>query len=102
LEAEGAFVDDREQYLLSTLCQLYLFYLSSKGGNVDELMLFFGEPAAVQMRKPTEADREKIAEKKAVQDKQFIQSLLAMGKAKGITIKTVSKEEFYKDLHDVL
>ena len=66
------------------------------------MMLFFGEPAAVQMRKPTKADREKIDEKKAVQNKQFAQGLLEMGKMHGITIKTVSTEEFYKDLKDVL
>jgi hypothetical protein len=106
LEAEGAFMDGREQYLLSALCQLYLWYLSSKGGSIDEMMVFFGEPVAVQMRKLTAEDKKQIekkqAEKKEKQDKQFVQGLLALGESKGVKIRKVSKAEFYKESKDVL
>ena len=105
MEAEGAFTDGREQYLLSALCQLYLCYLASKGGSIDEMMVFFGEPAAVQMHKLTAEDKkqieEKRAEKKEKQDKQFVRGLLALGESNGVKIRKVSKAEFYKKSKDV-
>jgi len=95
-------LDEREQYLLSALCRLYLLYLSTKGGDTDELMLFFGEPAAVQMRKPTAEDKAKSKKKKIERDKHFGRGLIALGEGHGVKVKTVSRQQFFKELEDVL
>ena len=103
LETEGVFFDERIQYLLSALCQLSLLNLSTKGGDIEELMLFFGEPDAVRMRKPTAEDKAKSKKKKIEQGKNFGRGLLALGQGQGIKVKTVSKQQFFKELdEDVL
>ena len=93
-------MDEREQYLLSALCQLDLLSLSTKGSGIDELRLHVGEPSVVQMRKPTEADWQKIEEKKAERGRQAYEGLLAFAQSNGVQIKTVSRQEFYKDIEE--
>jgi len=104
LEAEGAFVDERIQYLLSALCQLYLLYLSSKGGDAEELSLHFGEPTAVQMRKPTADDWKKIDEKKAERVRKGFEGFLALAQSKGVEVQEVSmtRQQYFKEFEDVL
>jgi hypothetical protein len=101
LEAEGVFADEREQYLLSVLCRLGILYLASKGGKADELTMGLGYPSAVQMRVPNEEDLQRIEEKKAEQDKQFGRGLLAIVQSKGIEVREVSKQQFFKEFGDV-
>jgi len=96
------FADGREQYLLSALCRLYILHLSSKsGGSSDELAAWFGNPAFVQMRVPTEEELKKFAEKKINRDKNAYRGLLAIAQTKGVKVKEVSHQEFYKEFEDV-
>jgi hypothetical protein len=101
LESEGVFADGRIPYLLSALCRLGILSLASKGGNVDELSMGFGYPAIVQMRVPTEDDMRRMEEKKAERDKQFGRGLLAIAQSKGVEIRQVSRQQFYKEFGDV-
>jgi len=101
LEAEGAFSDERQQYLLSALCRLGILYLASKGGKADELTLGLGTPSVVQMRVPNEEDYQRIEEKKAENDKQFGRGLLAIAQSKGIEVRKISKQQFFKEFGDV-
>jgi hypothetical protein len=81
LEAEGVFSDERNQYLLSALCRLYIFYLSSKGGSADDLATWFGNPSMVQMRMPTQEDMQKIDERKIENEKRAYRGLIAIARA---------------------
>jgi len=102
LEAEGVFADERNQYLLSALCRLGILYLASKGGNADELSMGLGYPSIVQMRVPTEDDLKRIEERKAEVDKQFGRGLLAIAQSKGVEVRQISKQQFFKEFGDVL
>jgi len=104
LETEGAFADERVQYLLSALCQLSLFYLSTKGGDAEELRLHFGEPMAVQMRKPTADDWKKIDEKKEERVRKGFEGLLALAKSNGVEVQevTMTRQQYFKEFEDVL
>ena len=101
LETEGVFSDERVQYLLSALCRLGILSLASKGGKADELTMGLGYPSAVQMRVPNEEDLRRIEEKKAENDKQFGRGLLAIAQSKGIEVRHVSKQQFFKEFGDV-
>ena len=87
--------------MLSALCQLYLLYISSKGGDADELMLCVGEPEAVRMRKPTAEDKKRIEKKKIDRDKKTYKGLIAIAEGGGVPVRTVSKQQFFKELEDV-
>ena len=102
LEAEGVFSDERGQYLLSALCRLGILYLVSKGGKADELTMGLGYPSVVQMRVPNEEDYQRIEEKRAENDKQFGRGLLAIAQSKGVEVRQVSKQQFFKEFGDVL
>ena len=104
LESEGAFVDERIQYLLSALCQLSLLYLSAKGGDAEELRLHFGEPTAVQMRKPTADDWKKMDEKKEERVRKGYEGFLALAQSKGVEVKevTLTRQRYFKEFEDVL
>jgi hypothetical protein len=97
LEAEGVFADERNQYLLSAICRLGILYLASKGGKADELTMGLGYPSVVQMRVPNEEDLQRIEEKKMENDKQFGRSLLAIAQSKGIEVRKISKQQFFKE-----
>jgi hypothetical protein len=101
LESEGVFADERSQYLLSALCRLGILYLASKGGKADELAMGLGYPSVVQMRVPNEEDHKRIEEKKAESDKQFGRGLLALAQSKGIEVRKISKQQFFKEFGDV-
>jgi hypothetical protein len=94
LEAEGAFTDGREQYLLSALCRLYIWYLSSKGVPMDEMVACFSDPATVQMRLPTEEELKKIEKKNVERGKKFYRGLIGLAKGKGVKVKTISRQQF--------
>ena len=98
LEAEGVFADSREQYLLSALCRLYIWYLSSEsGGSIDEIAAWFGYPSVVQMRLPTEEELTKIKKRKIEHDKKAYQGLIAFAEGQGKNVKSVSRQQFFKD-----
>jgi len=101
LEAEGVFSDERHQYLLSALCRLGILYLASKGGKADELTMGLGYPSVVQMRVPNEEDYQRIEEKKMENDKQFGRGLLAIAHSKGVEVRQISKQQFFKEFGDV-
>jgi len=61
-----------------------------------------GYPSVVQMRVPNEEDFKRIEEKKAENDKQFGRGLLAIAQSKGIEVRQVSKQQFFKEFGDVL
>jgi hypothetical protein len=81
---------------------LTLWLLSAKGADVDEMMLYFGEPTAVQMRKSTDGDKKKIEEKNKAQAKRFGDGTLALARSKGIQVKKITQQELLKEIGDVL
>ena len=78
-----------------------LWNLSAKGGNVDEMLLFFGEPGAVQIRKPTDEDRKKVRKLQEERDKKRYKGLIAIAQGSGVKVKTVSRQQFFKEIEDV-
>ena len=83
--------------MLSALCWLYTTYLSSKGGNGDELQMIAGTPEIVKMHRPTKEDWEKIEEKKINIAKKSFQGLISIAEGSGVKATTVSRQQFFKD-----
>ena len=50
------------------------------------------------MRKPTAEDKAKSRKKKIDRDKHFGRGLIALGEGHGVKIKTVSRQQFFKEL----
>ena len=59
-----------------------------------------GYPSIVQMRVPTEDDLKRIEERKAEVDKQFGRGLLAIAQSKGVEVRQISKQQFFKEFGD--
>ena len=81
-----------------------LLSLSAKGGDAEELKLHFGEPTAVQMRKPTADDWKKMDEKKDERVRKGYEGFLALAQSQGVEVKevTLSRQQFFKEFEDVL
>jgi uncharacterized protein YcnI len=112
LEAEGVFSDERNHYLLSALCHIYIWYFSAKAEiAADELAAHFGNPYTVRMRIPTEEELKKFAERKIAKDKKVFEGLIALAQIakerKEIQEKKKSKpkpdlhQQCFKELKDV-
>ena len=65
------------------------------------MMLFFGEPEAIRMRKPTEEDKKRIAQAKNERSKKGYKGLIALATGAGAKVRTVSRQQFFKELEDV-